>query len=82
MLFRSKLGLEEVIDPDLIKVVSDLNLEYLGDNKYKAQFKKGQQSAYISIRMNTGNTMDWTFINSGNRLVYNIRISKHYEEVN
>jgi hypothetical protein len=76
-----KLGLGEIIDPSLIKVLSDLNLEHLGDNKYKARFKNGQQSAYISIRMNTGNTMDWTFINSGNRLVYNIKISKHYEEV-
>jgi len=66
--------------PETIKVHSDLEITYLEGNKYRARFKKGQQSSYLSFRMNTGNTMDWTFINSGNRLVYNIKISKHYEE--
>lgn len=74
------LGLDETIDPSLIKIVSDLNITHLEGNKYKASFKKGQQSSYISIRFNTGNTLDWTFINSGNRLVYNIQITKHYTE--
>jgi hypothetical protein len=75
-----KLGLGETLNPDLVKVISDLNLVHLGDNKYRASFKKGQQSSYISIRFNTGNTLDWTFINSGNRLVYNITVTKHYTE--
>ena len=75
-----KMGLNEVIDPSLIKVISDLNIEHLGDNKYKASFKNGQQGAYISIRFNTGNTFDWTFVNSGNRIVYNIQLTKHYVE--
>jgi len=75
-----KLGLGENLDNNLIKVISDLNLEYLGNNKYKARFKKGQQSAYISIRMNTGNTTDWTFVGSKNRLIYNLKITKHYKE--
>jgi hypothetical protein len=67
------------IDLDKIKVSSDLEIEKLEGNKYKARFKDGQQSAYISLRLNTGNTFDWTFINSGNRLVYNIRINRHYK---
>ena len=74
-------ALDENLDSSLIKVVSDLNIINLGSNKYKARFKNGQHSGYISLRLNTGNTMDWTFINSGNRLVYNINVSKHYEEV-
>lgn len=75
-------ALDENIDPSLIKIASDLNIDNLGSNKYKVRFKNGQQSGYISLRLNTGNTMDWTFINSGNRLVYNIKVTKHYEEVN
>lgn len=74
-------ALDENLDPTLIKVASDFDIVNLGFNKYKARFKKGQQNGYISLRLNTGNTMDWTFINSGNRLVYNISVSKHYEEV-
>lgn len=74
-------ALDENLDSSLIKVVSDLNIINLGSNKYKARFKNGQHGGYISLRLNTGNTMDWTFINSGNRLVYNINVSKHYEEV-
>jgi hypothetical protein len=63
-----------------VKVKSDLIIEHIEGTKYKATFKKGQQSAYLSFRLNTGNFMDYSFINSGNRLVYNIKITKHYEE--
>jgi hypothetical protein len=76
------LALNEQISHEHLKVVSDLNITHLEGTKYKATFKKGQQSSYISIRLNTGNALDWTFINSGNRLVYNIQITKHYEENN
>lgn len=75
-----KLSFNETFDHKLIKVVSDLNIEHIGGSRYKAKFKKNQNNAYISIRFNTGNTFDWTFINSGNRTVYNINITKHYEE--
>jgi hypothetical protein len=63
-----------------VKVKSDLNIEHISGNKYKAKFKKGQQSAYLSLRMNTGTFFDLNFTNSKNRLVYNCKITKHYEE--
>lgn len=75
-----RLVYNEDYPSDSIKVQSDLDITHIEKTKYKARFKKGQQSSYLSFRMNTGNTMDWTFINSGNRLVYNIKITKHYEE--
>ena len=65
---------------DGLTIKSDLNIEKIGDNKYKAKFKKGQYHAYLSFRLNTASWMDWTFLNSGNRLVYNIHINRHYEE--
>lgn len=65
---------------DKAKIMTDLDIEKIGPNKYKARFKDGQYSSYISIRVNTGNALDWTFINSGNRLVYNIMVQRNYEE--
>ena len=75
-----KLVYGEDYPEGVVKVKSDLEITHIEKNKYKARFKKGQQSSYLSFRMNTGNTMDWTFVNSGNRLVYNIKITRHYEE--
>lgn len=74
------LALKETIDYKLLKIVSDLNIVHLSGTKYKARFKKNQYTGYISIRLNTFTPMDLTFINSKNRLVYNINITRHYEE--
>ena len=64
-----------------VKVMSDLKTEHIKGNKYKVTFHEGQTHGYISLRLNTGTTFDYSLIGSKNRLIYNIRIDKKFKEV-
>lgn len=71
-------GYNDEIDNTLYKIASDLTVEHILGNKYKATFKKGQQSAYISIRLQTTSLLSYTFTNSGNNTALNIHVQKHF----
>lgn len=68
----------EELEPKSYKVHSDLILEPLENNKYRATFKNNQQVGYISIRMQSNSLHSMTFANSGQRTVLNIMIQKHF----
>lgn len=73
------LAYEEEIDSSLVRVFTDLNVLEQQGNKYTFSFKDGQYSSFLSIRMNTGTSFDWSLMNSQNRLVYNINIRRFYD---
>ena len=71
-------GYKDELDQSYYKIASDLVIEHIAGNKYKATFKEGQQSAYLSIRMQTNSLLSYTMTNSGNKLALNIQIQKHF----